>query len=60
MGKTKSEESKELDNDVEQFLKKGGEIKELDTSESKLKEMSLSNRFFAKTNFYLFSANKKK
>ena len=49
MDKTKTEQSKELDDQVE-----GGEIKQLDTHESKLRDITLSNKFFAKTNYYMF------
>ena len=54
MDKTKTEQSKELDDQVEKFLKQGGEIKQLDTHESKLRYITLSNKFFAKTNYYMF------
>ena len=54
MTKTKSEESEELNNQVEEFLKKGGEIEEVDMSESKMKTFTLSNKFFAKTNYRMF------
>ena len=54
MSKTKTEQSKELDDQVEKFLKQGGEIKQLDTHESKMKNYTLSNKFFAKTNYYMF------
>ena len=54
MSKTKTEQSKELDDQVEKFLKKGGEIKQLDTHESKMKNYTLSNKFFAKTNYHMF------
>ena len=54
MDKTKTEQSKELDDQVEKFLKQGGEIKQLDTHESKLRDITLSNKFFAKTNYYMF------
>ena len=58
MKKTKSEESKELNNQVEEFLKKGGKIEELDMSESKMKTFTLSNKFFAKTNYRMFKKDK--
>ena len=54
MDKTKTEQSKELDDQVEKFLKQGGEIKQLDTHESKMKNYTLSNKFFAKTNYHMF------
>ena len=54
MKKTKSEESKELNNQVEEFLKKGGKIQTLDMSESKNKKFTLSKKFFAKTNYRMF------
>tara|TARA_R100000664_G_C2740621_1_gene129173 strand:- start:829 stop:1002 length:174 start_codon:yes stop_codon:yes gene_type:complete len=54
MSKTKTEQSKELDDQVEKFLKQGGEIKQLDTHESKMKNYTLSNKFFAKTNYHMF------
>jgi len=60
VSKTKAEESKELGDQVAEFLKKGGEIEQLDTKDSKLKDISLSNKFFAKTNYVMFSTNTKK
>tara|TARA_Y100001973_G_scaffold97673_1_gene154091 strand:- start:828 stop:1001 length:174 start_codon:yes stop_codon:yes gene_type:complete len=54
MSKTKTEQSKELDDQVEKFLKQGGEIKQLDTHESKMENYTLSNKFFAKTNYHMF------
>ena len=60
MKKTKAEESKELEDQVAAFLKKGGKIKQVDTRESKLKDMLISNRFFAKTNYFVFRQDKKK
>lgn len=59
MKKTKAEESKELEDQVAAFLKKGGKIKQVDTRESKLKDMLISNRFFAKTHYNMFESNKK-
>ena len=59
MNKTKDEERKEIENQVEKFLKQGGEIKQLDTHESKIKNYSLSNKFFAKTNYHMFKKNEK-
>ena len=59
MSKTKTEQSKELDDQVEKFLKQGGEIKQLDTHESKMKNYTLSNKFFAKTNYHMFKKNEK-
>jgi len=58
--KTKAEESKEMEDQVAEFLKKGGEITQLDIRESKLKDLELSKRFFAKTNFLIFNPKKKK
>ena len=60
MKKTKTEESKEMEDQVAEFLKKGGEITQLDMQESKLKDLELSKRFFAKTNFLIFNPKKKK
>lgn len=59
MNKTKDEERKEIENQVEKFLKQGGEIKQLDTHESKMKNYTLSNKFFAKTNYHMFKKNEK-
>ena len=59
MTKTKSEESEELNNQVEEFLKKGGEIEEVDMSESRMKTFTLSNNFFAKTNYRMFRKGKR-
>lgn len=60
MSKTKAEESKELGDQVADFLKKGGEVQQVDTREAKLKDMMVSNRFFAKTNYLMFKTSKKK
>ena len=60
MEKTKAEESKEMEDQVAEFLKKGGEIEQLDIREAKLKDLELSKRFFAKTHYLLFNPEKKK
>ena len=59
MEKTKAEESKEMEDQVAEFLKKGGEIKQLDIRESKLKDLELSKRFFAKTHYLIFNPKNK-
>ena len=58
MAKTKEEQSKELDDQVAEFLKKGGEIEQVDTTVSQLKSLTVSRKFFAKTH-YLVVNNKK-
>ena len=58
MKKTKQEESKELEDQVAEFLKKGGEIEQVDTTVSQLKSLTVSRKFFAKTH-YLVVNNKK-
>ena len=60
MKKTKTEESKELEDQVAEFLKKGGKIEEVDIAVSNSKKLELSKRFFAKTNYYVFRQDKKK
>tara|TARA_R100000005_G_scaffold90705_1_gene62343 strand:- start:374 stop:562 length:189 start_codon:yes stop_codon:yes gene_type:complete len=59
MTKSKSEQSEEINNQVAEFLKKGGEIEEVDMSESRMKTFTLSNKFFAKTNYRMFKKDKK-
>ena len=51
MKKTKLEQSKELDDQVAEFLKKGGEIEQVATSGSQLKSLTKSRKFFAKTHY---------
>ena len=58
MAKTKEEQSKELDAQVAEFLKNGGEIEQVDTTVSQLKSLTVSRKFFAKTH-YLVVNNKK-
>ena len=58
MSKTKAEESKELDDQVAEFLERGGEVQQIDTREAKLKDMMVSNRFFAKTNYLMFKTSR--
>ena len=60
MKKTKQEESKELEDQVAEFLKKGGKIEEVDIAVSNSKKLELSKRFFAKTNYLVFRQDKKK
>ena len=60
MKKTKQEESKELEDQVAEFLKKGGKIEEVDIAVSNSKKLELSKRFFAKTNYFDFRQDKKK
>jgi len=60
MKKTKQEESKELEDQVAEFLKKGGKIEEVDIAVSNSKKLELSKRFFAKTNYFVFRQDKKK
>ena len=60
MKKTKKEESKELEDQVAEFLKKGGKIEEVDITVSNSKKLELSKRFFAKTNYFVFRQDKKK
>ena len=60
MKKTKKEESKELEDQVAEFLKKGGKIEEVDIAVSNSKKLELSKRFFAKTNYFVFRQDKKK
>jgi hypothetical protein len=60
MKKTKQEESKELEDQVAEFLKKGGKIEEVDITVSNSKKLELSKRFFAKTNYFVFRQDKKK
>jgi|TARA_R100000988_G_scaffold103431_2_gene82758 hypothetical protein len=60
MKKTKQEESKELEDQVAEFLKKGGKIEEVDITVSNSKKLELSKRFFAKTNHFVFRQDKKK
>ena len=60
MRKTKSEESKELDDHVSAFLKNGGKIEHVDTTVSKLKDQKLSNQFFAKTHYLVVNNPKKR
>ena len=60
MEKTKAEESKEMEDQVAEFLKKGGEITQLDMQESKLKDLERATRFVAKTHFLIFNPKKKK
>jgi len=60
MKKTKTEESKELEDQVAEFLKKGGKIEEVDIAVSNSKKLELSKRFFAKTNYFVFRQDKKK
>ena len=60
MKKTKKEESKELEDQVAEFLKKGGKIEEVDIAVSNSKILELSKRFFAKTNYFVFRQDKKK
>jgi hypothetical protein len=60
MKKTKQEESKELEDQVAEFLKKGGKIEEVDITVSNSKKLDLSKRFFAKTNYFVFRQDKKK
>ncbi len=59
MKKTKQEESKELEDQVAEFLKKGGKIEEVDITVSNSKKLELSKRFFAKTNYFVFRQHKK-
>jgi hypothetical protein len=59
MKKTKTEESKELEDQVAEFLKKGGKIEEVDITVSNSKKLELSKRFFAKTNHFLYRQVKK-
>ena len=56
MKKTKAEESKELEDQVAAFLKKGGKIKQVDTRESKLKR---TWKHLAKTHYDIAESNKK-
>ena len=51
MSKTKEEQSKELDDQVAEFLKKGGEIEQVDTTVSQLRNLTRSRKFFAKTHY---------
>ena len=60
MKKTKKEESKELEDQVAEFLKKGGKIEEVDIAVSNSKKLELSKRFFAITNYFVFRQDKKK
>lgn len=60
MKKTKQEESKELEDQVAEFLKKGGKIEEVDIAVSNSKKLELSKRFFAKTNYFVYRQDKKK
>tara|TARA_R110001592_G_scaffold39615_1_gene130352 strand:+ start:464 stop:733 length:270 start_codon:yes stop_codon:yes gene_type:complete len=60
MSKTKAEESRELDDQVAEFLERGGEVQQIDTREAKLKDMMVSNRFFAKTNYLMFKSHKER
>tara|TARA_R100000152_G_C6778667_1_gene209517 strand:- start:2382 stop:2603 length:222 start_codon:yes stop_codon:yes gene_type:complete len=60
MKKTKQEESKELEDQVAEFLKKGGKIEEVDITVSNSKKLELSKRFFAKTNYFVYRQDKKK
>tara|TARA_R100001163_G_scaffold54546_1_gene41872 strand:+ start:244 stop:465 length:222 start_codon:yes stop_codon:yes gene_type:complete len=60
MKKTKQEESKELEDQVAEFLKKGGKIEEVDITVSNSKKLELSKRFFAKTNHFVYRQDKKK
>ena len=60
MKKTKEEESKEIKDQVAEFLKKGGKIEEVDITVSNAKKLELSKRFFAKTNYFVFRQDKKK
>ncbi len=60
MKKTKQEESKELEDQVAEFLKKGGKIEEVDITVSNSKKLELSKRFFAKANHFVYRQGKKK
>ena len=60
MTKTKSEESEELNNQVEEFLKKGGEIEQVDITVSQLKSLTVSRKFFAKTHYLVVNNHQKK
>jgi len=59
MSKTKAEQSKELDDQVAEFLKKGGEIEQVDTTVSQLKSLTVSRKFFAKTHYLVVNNHEK-
>ena len=59
MKKTKAEQSKELDDQVAEFLKKGGEIEQVDTTVSQLKSLTKSRKFFAKTHYLVVNNHEK-
>ena len=59
MSKTKEEQSKELDDQVAAFLKKGGEIEQVDITVSQLKSLTVSRKFFAKTHYLVVNNHKK-
>tara|TARA_Y100001973_G_scaffold63096_1_gene92426 strand:+ start:327 stop:512 length:186 start_codon:yes stop_codon:yes gene_type:complete len=59
MSKTKEEQSKELDDQVAEFLKKGGEIEQVDTTVSQLKSLTRSRKFFAKTHYLVVNNHEK-
>ena len=60
MSKTKEEQSKELDDQVAAFLKKGGEIEQVDITVSQLKSLPVSSKFFAKTHSLFVNNHQKK
>jgi len=60
MSKTKEEQSKELDDQVAAFLKKGGEIEQVDITVSQLKNLTVSRKFFAKTHYLVVNNHQKK
>jgi hypothetical protein len=60
MAKTKEEQSKELDAQVAEFLKKGGEIEQVDTTVSQLKSLTVSRKFFAKTHYLVVNNHQKR
>ena len=45
---------------VRATLERGGEVQQIDTREAKLKDMMVSNRFFAKTNYLMFKSHKER
>jgi hypothetical protein len=61
MSKTKAEQSKEKTgtDQVAEFLKKGGEIEQVDTTVSQLKSLTVSRKFFAKTHYLVVNNHEK-